>query len=220
MDHGTLERARAAFAALDLEHENSEIARIEAEMASIAQAAERAQTRIAEVSRALAESRGPSGHDVADQLLQGADAREAAAAGPSREDLESERAALQAATRDLRRREDDLRAAVSAVETTAAQQAADLAGPLLSAIEADMIEAVSRIRHGWAAASAVRAAARSGGPLVDKARRMLEAASSGDALLSFERIVAVDPEIVAALAPLTTKGRALRSSAITSATFI
>lgn len=218
MDQATLERARAAFEALDLDQENSEIARLDAEMASIAQAAERAQERITEISRSLAESRGPSGRDVADRLLEGVAVREAAAEGLSREDLESERLALQAAIRDLRRREDDARAAVSTIEYAAARKTANLAEPLFSAIEAQMIQAATVIRDGWAAAIAVGCATRGGAPLIDKLNQALNGVAGHDRLLLYSRSVDVPAEVVAALAVLGSKGRALRPALIATAT--
>lgn len=220
MDKATLKRARQAFEQLDLSSENAEVERLEAEITEIFRAAEKATARVAEISRLLVDFAGPSGRDVADQLLRGAEAREAATACPSRDDLEGERLALQAALRELRHREADVRLEISSVEQGAAGRAAEVAGPLLAAIEADMIEAAARIKAGWAAVSAVRAAASCSGLLVDKARTAVEGVSGVQRLLPFERTVAVDPALVAALAPLATKGRALRSSSITSVAII
>lgn len=94
-----LQSIRQTFAALDFAEENAQVAELKADIRKMQDSVVKAEARCTEISRELVENRGHDGKAIADALLADASAQAAASLGPSREDMENERAALSACSR-------------------------------------------------------------------------------------------------------------------------
>ena len=99
--------AEKAIRALDIDDFNTRIERFKAEEAEARAAIERAQDRQSEITRMLSRDEEEQAVLVADALLAGQSATEAADAIPAREVLIGERDALKRAVSDLQKRKSE-----------------------------------------------------------------------------------------------------------------
>ena len=204
-----LNTARDAFAAIDVSEENERIAELEAERGRIDSAIASAQARVAEISTELAEY-APADPAVAmaDALLADASPTMAADAGLDREALVAERAKLNGATGELRRRQDDAYNEIRAVQGRAFHKVQGAAQPMIAALVADARAAAERIAANYAMLDAINGATRAGN--VERNAVGLAAARvmASDGLIRRGPIT-VDSAIGAALRALQGKGPAL-----------
>lgn len=210
MDRKIIERTGNLLSALDFTAENAEIEALEAEIARNQVAITTAQERCGEISRALSERAGPDPIAVADALLEGAVAIDAAAAGPGDEEMRHEAASLRAGIQELMRRNENARLEVNAVRDRARDRAAACVQPIVDAITADMRDAAEQLVQSYAAISAIDEATRGHGLQRLAARGAVSGIMGMDKLLNYRRETEVPAAIVDALGKLTGKGTALR----------
>lgn len=218
MKHEILRKAAAEFAAIDVSDENAQIAEIEAKIADAHKAIEAAEARCSEIARLNNDRRGPQGADVAEALLSGASAIEAARSGPSAETLNEERLSLRAGIKTLSHQIEDWRAEISNIESSARSKISTISNSFHGALMADAREKLEEVATIYAAAAAVSATTRYGTYETSRFREVMEAASRGDGLLYGLRRIDVPAEINDVLRNLEGKGRALRIGLITQTT--
>lgn len=215
MDTKLLSDVARDFSAVDFTAENDKITAIEAQIFMAEEQIVAADERCREIARTTQEWRGPAGSDVADALMGGATVLEAARAGPDLAALEAERDTLRAAMRDLRHRVEDWRAEISLIETNARQRLAGAAQRLLEGVNEDARTAASALATAYACAEAISAATRFGSVEAHNLRRLVqEASKSGGPLPYALRDVEVPADLMATLATLQGKGKALRIGVI------
>lgn len=202
---------KAAMASLDFTASNAELARLDAEAANLNSKAAEAEAEADRLGRAIRDWTGPDVDAIAEAILDGAEAREAALAAPSREALVEQRQTLQStaanmrerASRAWREREDVARGQCAAI--------LDAMGPFLAATIAEQRRAGQVILDGDAVIQAVAAMT---GLRVDgewPSRKAREALTKVDGLIGPASRLPVDPEVIAALAPVADRAKGLRS---------
>lgn len=216
MDAKTLSAVARAIDALDFTAENAEIAEIEAERARLESSISEAEARCTEISHALANWQGPDAQAIADALLAGTDAMQAAKAGSTEESLKADRQALRLAIGDLNRRVQEGRERIEASRATAIQRAAEASTPLVEALLADAREAAGTIVNAFAAMAAINHAARTGQEALSRTRRAVIALQGWDGLLPPADRFDVPREVTDLLAKLEGKGPALPVQALAS----
>lgn len=152
MTAATFDHAAAAIAKLDLSSEVKAVSQLLAESAKIAEAIERANTRLGEIGYILnTRSDSEAGWEVANALLDGAAPAEAAAlATASREALLIERANLSAGMSDLRRRDNAIAVEMRELQDKARARLAEPLQPLIAAVMADAQAAAENIANAYA----------------------------------------------------------------------
>ena len=208
------DNVRQALIALDFSAEDGELASLEQKLVETTTAIGKAQQRRAEIDqakRALHDANGrPSGRAVADALLRGTDAIEAASLAPDLERLDRERLALSAAISDLDQRIPELHTAIARVRAETAQMVIQAAAPVVELIMDRMRSAAQDLVAGYAALSAIGQA--SGGGFAhqrQQASNVITGITGQGGLISWRKMVAVPPEIVDMLDGLDTKARSL-----------
>lgn len=212
MNTSILEQTAQALAALDFTAENQQIDELEAKIREHQAAIGRADERRREISKLLYENTRPDGKAVAEALLANASPVDAALAGPSREQMEAERASLQEGIRELTYSVQDLRSEIDRICSHAAAKTRDAAQPLADHIFNQARQAVAGLPSLYAAMVAVSDTTRASSYQSQQLREAIGAMHAGDGLLQYERIHQVPEEIVEALKPLATKGKALRDA--------
>lgn len=211
-----LDQTAALIGALDLSAENERVAALRTEVAEIEAAAERADSRLRAIGTALASRSGPDGAAVADALLSGADAADAAEAGPGDDALRAERETLRAGMGELSRRAELARREIGEIEQAATTKAAECVAPLAEALREEMRQAGNRIVEGFAAITAVQEATRGHGLARLAAESAVRGLMGQDKLLDYRRSATVPADIGAVLRPLVDKGPALRLRRVVS----
>jgi hypothetical protein len=153
-----LAQAARALAGADFTEENRQIGVIEAEIAEIEAAADLARDRIADIGRTLVASHQPDAQAVADALLANAEPRDAAAASPSSDELENERAALRAALMELQQRKQKKEAEITALRNGARESFRPVVQPVVEVVFEEAKAAGERIFECYAALFAVEVA--------------------------------------------------------------
>lgn len=213
-----LRAAAAEFAAIDVSDENAQIAEIEAKIADAHKAIEAAEARCSEIARLKNDIQGPNGSNVAEALLNGESASDAARAGPSADTLEEERLSLRAGIKTLGHQVEDWRAEISNIESSARSKLSTISSSFHDALMADARKKLEEVATIYAAAAAVSATTRYGTYETSRFREVMEAASRADGLLYGLRRIDVPAEINNVLRNLEGKGRALRIGLISHAT--
>lgn len=106
---------RAALGAVDVSAESDRLTDAQAELDRLTEAHDRADTRVRAITAELAAFKRDSAA-IADALLDGAAAEDAAGIGPNREALEEERDALREAMKDLGSRMHNARNAIATAQ--------------------------------------------------------------------------------------------------------
>lgn len=215
----TLSTVTAALAALDFSDENSRIAEIEARIAGHHDAVARAEERVQVINETInPPRRSPGEHEaarplirsagdmVADALVLEASATAAAAAAPSREALEDERASLREGIRTLIRRVDDDRAAIDAIRREAMGRVRDAVAPLAQETIAEARASLAALPVLFATLTAINGASTCGTAELAGLRLAVETAFTTSGFMPAHRAEAVPDDIVAALNALAGKG--------------
>lgn len=95
---------KAEMASLDFTVSNAELARLDADAANLNSKAAEAEAEADRLGRAIRDWTGPDVDAIAEAMLDGAEASEAALAAPSREALVEQRQTLQSTAANLRER--------------------------------------------------------------------------------------------------------------------
>jgi hypothetical protein len=215
-DMAVIDDVAADFRAIDVAEENARIAEIEAQIADAHKAIEAAESRCSEIAREK-QRNGPDGSGVADALLSGRSAMDAARQGPDREALEAERLALRSGIRDLLHRVEDHRAEVAMIEGEARRKVAEGANRLIASLMAEAAILSEQLASVYASAEAVAVSTRFGSYEAGNLREIVRTATSSGGPMQSRRRIDVPTPIVDALKALEGKGRALRITAVTSA---
>lgn len=202
---------KAAMAGLDFTASNAELARLNAEAASMNAKAAEAEAEADRLAIAIRDWRGPDVDSIADAMIAGAEAGEAALAAPSRDGLVEQRQTLQSTAATLRERA--VRAWREREEVAQGQCAAilDALRPFLAATIADQKRAAQAILDGDATLQAVAAMT---GMRVDgewPSRIAREALCNVNGLLGPASRVPVPREVQEALAGLPDRAKGLRT---------
>lgn len=188
--------AEKAIRALDVDSFNARLEQCNAEEAEARSAIERAQDRQSEIARLLHRDEEETAALVADALLAGQTATEAAEAIPAREVLIGERNALNRAMRDLQNRIDAIRRNRGNVEQEIQYAMRDALSPLTTAIRERAERAAEEFAVCYADARAIDEYAR----LVLSLRRAcasaLEGISGPDKIIPRRQDLPVSPEVV------------------------
>lgn len=216
LDMAVIDDVAAHFRAIDVAEENARIAEIEAQIADAHKAIEAAETRCSEIAREKQRD-APDGSGVADALLSGARAMDAARSGPDRDALEAERLALRSGMKELQHRVEDNRAAIATIESEARQKAAPGAEKLTDALMAEAAALSEQLATIYASAEAIAAATRFGSYEAGCLREVVQAATRSGGPMPYRRHIDVPAPIIDAIKSLEGKGRALRVTPITAA---
>lgn len=205
-----LTRTRRLLAALDLTAENETIVSLQRQHGEVSDALARADDRIAEIRGELAKKKGPDARAVADALLGGAEATEAARVGPSEEELREQIDALRAGMGELRRREESLREQIRVARSEASRQVIIATEPLAEALSEEMRATASRLIEQWAAITALGEAL--GGHMGERnaARDAVKGLCGTYRLLPHQQAIPVPREIQDLIALLHDKGPSLQ----------
>lgn len=188
--------AEKAIRALDVDSFNARLEQCNAEEAEARSAIERAQDRQSEIARMLSRDEEERGALVADALLAGQTATEAADVIPAREVLIGERNALNRAMTDLQKRIDAIRRNRGDVEQDIQYALRDALAPLTTAIRQRAEQAAEELAVCYADARAIDEYAR----LVLSLRRAcasaLEGISGTDKIIARREGLPVSPEVI------------------------
>lgn len=201
----------ADIEALDVSDENEVIAAIEAEIAEINGNISRAEGRLSEIMRATGRNFGRDAEAVADALQAGADVMEAATMAPNIDELKSEGAALRSGLGVLRDRIREKRKAIEEIEHGVEARIADLAKPLIAAIEREEKAAAAIFKESYAAIATINLVTRRFTIAQMATKEVLKGLMGMNKLLKHERDIEVPKPLLDALAPLASKGKACRS---------
>lgn len=202
---------KAAMAGLDFTASNAELARLDTEGANLNAKAAEADAEAKRLAQEIRDWRGPDADAIADAMIGGAEASEAALAAPSRERLVEQCQTLQATAAALRERAG--RAWRERDEIAQGQCLAILEamGPFLAATIAEQRRAAQCILDADAVIQAVAAMTglRVEGEWPSRIAR--EALTNVNGLIGPASRLRVPADVIAALAPLADRAAGLRS---------
>ena len=202
---------KAAMAGIDFTASNAELARLEAEGATLNSKAAEAEAEADRLAQEIRDWRGPDVDAIADAMIGGTEASEAALAAPSRDGLIEQRQTLQSTAANLRERAG--RAWREREDVARSQCAAILAamGPFIAATIAEQRRAAQAILD---ADAALRAVALMTGMRVEgewPSRLAREALCNVNGLIAPASRLPVPREVLDALAGLADRAKGLRS---------
>lgn len=183
MDQNILTQTARDFAELDLTDDRARLAELQAEHLKISDAMARAGERIDAIRQEIAGQRGPDRKVVADALLGGLDAREAARGGSTEDELRAELETLNAGRRELRHREEDARAEIDRARGAARRKVMLAADPLAEALDREMRSIATQLVETWAAMKALEIVAGSLTISTDPGKKAVDAMMGSGRLL-------------------------------------
>jgi chromosome segregation ATPase len=204
-----LDRARRAIAELDLSSENAQIAELEADIRRFNEAITTADERRSEIQRILRDRRGPDAHAVAEALLDGKTAMQAAREDPTDDDLKRELESLRAAIGELRDRVESARQGIESIQSGARQRAAECFSPIVDRLTDELRDVAELMVSHFAALRAINDATKGHTLARLSAERALPGLYGTDGLIAYRRQVPVPADIVDALRRFEGKGAAL-----------
>ncbi|MBS7668804.1 hypothetical protein [Croceicoccus gelatinilyticus] len=206
----------AAWAEIDFSEENAKVAALQADIAKAEDAIAKAEARSMELSQALFGRRHHDGQAVADALLSDVEVAEAARLMPSFDEMQDERAALQAGIRSLRHKIQDKNAEIDALRGAARSRLAVHVGPLTNALTAEAAKAAQVIVDAYAAIDAISYGLGKSAPEQECLRIAAKGVVGSRALLPQCRSAQVPSEISGLFGPLLDKGPAVKVRQIRS----
>jgi hypothetical protein len=209
MDKRTLDATARALASLDVSTENAQVAALQAEIDRNNEAVDVAERRCREIGTALAGGGHPDAPAVADALVGGAAAMEAAIVGPGEEVMRLERESLRAGIGELNRRTEQARQEIDTIRDCARQRASECIQPLVDVIDEGMRMAAALLLEGFAAVSAINDATRGHARSRLAAELAVDGVMGMDRILGSQRHIEVPTEICSAIGSLRNKGAAL-----------
>lgn len=205
-----------AVEALDFSAENDRIAQLEAEIGRLETAAETGLARVADIVAQVTDRNSITGTRnlnpgaVADALFASLDPAEAATVTRSVSELETQRDQLRGGVAELRIRIRDANDEIASIRLAAGARVLATVQPVMDGIMADAREAALRIVEAWAALQAIGWAARLRPNGTEPVQTAVDGLEGGGRGLWRRQDIAVPAEIVSLLAPLASKGPALR----------
>jgi hypothetical protein len=213
-----LANALTGLAALDLSELNQRHDTLTEERAAVIEAAAKARARLGEIRANLDGAKEARAEAVADALLSGVEAADAADAGPTREALATERETLLAAITTLDQRERQIKLRIDDVQDEAGQAVsaalADMSGTLLTAAR----EAAQTLITCFANAVALDQTARGSAGTVLPYRQAAVGLSGSDCLLAFRQYLPVSAELIELQGAVQKLGPAVRKWAVIAQT--
>ncbi len=216
MDPKLLKQAAAEFVALDFSAENARITEINEEIARLASAQDSARTRCREIDLTLADYRGPDARAVADALIAGQTAMEAAKSAPNELELKEERGALMAAMKTLGHQIQDAQSQIDSIRTQAFGKVSEMARTIVDSLMEDARQAAEELLCVHAALNAVHVATRCGANELSATSTAIGELVGSNRLLTGRRHIPVPEEITDMLQGLSGKGAALPAGMLTS----
>lgn len=206
----------AAWAEIDFSDENAKVAALQADIAKAEDAIAKAEARSMELSQALYGQRHHDGQAVADALLSDVEVADAARLMPSFDEMQDERAALQAGIRSLRHKIEDKNAEIEGVRGGACSRLARHVQPLIDELAAEAGKAAQIIADKYAAIDAITY----GLGIASQQRERLGSAArgvvGGKALLPHCRRVEVPSDVINMIGQVLEKGPAVKVRQIRS----
>jgi len=195
-----------AIEALDFSEENAELEVISQEIEAVRGSAVKAETEASKLAQEIHEFSGPAPELVADALLAGVAPSEAARLGPSKEELVSQKQALQSSASNLRERERALRQRKRALEDSAKTKVAHAVQPFVADIERVINEAAEEIVSAFASLRILSETTGSFALQNLAVREAREGIMGPDRILPFRNKIAIPPGLSSALSQLEDKG--------------
>jgi hypothetical protein len=223
----TISAATEAVTALDFSAENLRIAQMQATIAELEDSRKRGQDRMTEIAHLLSPYHGPRGIEpgglddldgtaVAEALLAGSTATEAANEKLDREGLTKEKSSLQAGCSELSRRIQAEQLAIGDLQRQVSQQISAALTPLTAALEAEARDAATVIIDCFASLRAVGWAVRANVTGQRATEQALEGLTGPDKLARWEKEFLVPKDIFKVLAGLESKGQAFNGALLRS----
>jgi chromosome segregation ATPase len=202
---------RAAIAAVNVETENAALARLADEIAELEKRAQEAEAGVMELSRQIRAAQEPDGSEVAESLIAGDGAANAAQLAPSEAELRSRRAGLQAGLSELNARREAKRRERQAIEEAVRAKVAQALKPTVDEIKAQATAAAGEIVEALGALEAVRSATLAFANETFAARHGAQGVAGPNRLLNGTREAQAPSELLDGLKGLKELGPALAS---------
>jgi len=206
------------LAALDLAELNERHEALTGERAAVIEATAKARARLGEIRANLDGAKEARAEAVADALLFGVDAADAADAGPTREALATEREALLAAITALDQRERQIKLRIDDVQDEAGQAVSAALADMSGALRTAAREAAQVLLACFANAVALDQAVRGSVGQILPYRRAAEGLSGSDNLLPYRQYLPVSAELVELQGAVQKLGPAVRKWAVIAQT--
>lgn len=201
-----------ALARIDFEETNAELDRLDTEREKLNGKIAEAESEAQRLAGEIRDWSGPDADELADRILAGESAAQVASTAPSREALVEARQALLSTIQTLQDRVSRVHRERDEVAHSQRLAIADAASNFMAEMRAVQTEAAERI---FAADAAMRAISQVTVPYYDGDRASklaVEGFIKGDGLLGYRSKATVPPDVVAALKPLESKAKGLRTS--------
>lgn len=210
IDAKLLTKITERLAALDFSDENARIGEIEADNARMASAIVEAERRCAEIETMTARKTGRDPADIADALLEGG-IKEAVTAGIDDEALKEERLTLRSAMSELNGRQAANRNAIVEIQQSVNGRISDAVAPLADALLATARDAGEKFAQAWAGLAALRSIGLSAevSKSLHAADRVVGTLHTSRGFLGAARFIDTPAEIIKALQPLASAGKAV-----------
>lgn len=205
-----LANALAGLAALDLSELDQRHDALTEERAAVLAAAAKARARLGEIRANLDGAKEARAEAVADALLSGVDAADAADAGPTREALATERETLLAAITTLDQRERQIKLRIDGVQDEAEQAVSTALADMSGAFRTAAREAAQVLLACFANAVALDQAVRGSAGKILPYRQAAEGLSGSDNLLAYRQYLPVSAELIELQGAVRKLGPAVR----------
>jgi len=220
---GTKANAPAALAsviaAIDFESGNAELERLHEEARKVAAKDDETRQEIQRLANAARDYRGPESDVVATAILAGTPLAEATKGSTSREELQTQRDALQSALEPLRQRADALRKEIAEIEARERSKAFDALAEHVADLALRQKRAAMELVETHAALSAIAdATGRSFMPELRTSTAAVRGVLGNDCLLGWQINLPVPPDVREALAMLANKSGAVREGPVAIST--
>lgn len=209
----------SAIAAIDFAPGNAELDRLRAEAANVAAKDDETRQEIQRLANAAKDYRGPESDAVAAAILAGKSLAEATKGSTSREELQTQREALQSALGPLRQRAEDLRREIAEVEGRERNKAFDALAEHVADLTMRQKRAAMEIVETYAALTAIADATGQGFmPELSASKTAVKGLLGNDRILGWQMDLPVPPDVREALAVLAEKSGAVRTAPVAIST--
>ena len=208
-----------AIAALDISIQNDDLVRLEKDRQTLHKKANEAREEASKLAKAVQEWTGPDPALVADALLEGKAPSDAAAVGPSKEELTAKKQALMASSEELIRRAEDLKKVMGSAHQDMNGKIIEAARPFVEEIMKSSEAAAQQLLKNAASLSVINDVSKFYLSEVSAHRKAKDALCGAHKILPHQRSSQVPADVVKALKPLEEKGRAARITARDEVTF-
>lgn len=183
---------RAALAAIDVTTETAELERLSAEAKELKRRAKEAEEAVMQLSRQIREAHEPNAKEIADALVGGSGAMEAARLAPAEGELRARRSGLQAGLKELAARQEAKRREAEAIRQAVRDKVARALAPTVAEIRQQARAAAGEIVEAYGALEAIRGATSAFVTETLEARQ-----AAGGVAAGFHRLLHGQPDAVA-----------------------